>query len=76
MKKTKESKRIDKAVEDAFNTHGKGFQKPMLKFHILDLGKIHDAGVAAAQAGQDIEAAVIAAIAKYRFNDDQNNLLI
>ena len=62
-RQTKEAKRIDNAVDAAFKTHGNNIQ-----FNIMDLGKIHDAGVAAGQAGGDIDAAVIAAIAKYRQN--------
>jgi ABC-type transporter Mla MlaB component len=44
-KQTKEEKRIDKVVEAAFNKFGQGIQ-----FNIMDLGKIHSAGVAAANA--------------------------
>jgi len=55
---------IDDAVAAAFNKHGSNIQ-----FNIMDLGKIHDAGVLAAAGGMDaIDAAVIEAIAKYRQN--------
>ena len=62
-RQTKESKRIDAAVADAFRRLGNNIQ-----FNIMDLGKIHDAGVAAGVAGQDIDAAVAGAIAKYQQN--------
>ena len=61
MRKTKEDKRIDTLVAAAFNQHGKNIQ-----FNIMDLGKIHDAGAAAAKAGQSVDDAVITAIAQYR----------
>jgi hypothetical protein len=59
-RKSKEEKRIEAAAEAAFNKVGRGRQ-----FDVMDLGKIHDAGVAAGVAGQDIEAAVSAACDKY-----------
>ena len=62
-RKTKEEKRIDAAVDTAFNTHASGIQ-----FNIMDLGKIHDAGAKAAPRIEDIDAAVIAAIQLYRVN--------
>ena len=58
---TKEEKRIEKTVADSFRKHGSGFQ-----FNIFDLAKINNAGNAAAKAGQDVDAAIIAAIAQYR----------
>lgn len=62
-RKTKQDKLIDSQVESAFNRHGKNIQ-----FNIMDLGKIHDAGVRAAQAGNDVDEAVILAIEQYRQN--------
>ena len=62
-RQTKEDKRIDAAADAAFYKHGNQIQ-----FNIMDLGKIHNAGVVAGKAGKDIEAAVIEAIAKYRQN--------
>ena len=62
-RQTKEEKRIDAAADAAFYKHGNQIQ-----FNIMDLGKIHDAGVVAGRAGGDIEAAVVAAITKYRAN--------
>lgn len=59
-RKTKEEKRIEDATEAAFNKVGNCRQ-----FNIMDLGKIHDAGMSAGRAGQDIEAAVSAACDKY-----------
>ena len=58
---TKEEKRFEKAVADAFKKHGSGFQ-----FNIFDLAKINYAGNAAAKAGKDVDAAIIAAIEQYR----------
>lgn len=63
MRKTKEQKRIDNLVEASFYRHAQNVQIP-----VLDLSKVHAAGVAAAQAGGDIDAAMIAAIAQYRRN--------
>jgi len=60
-RKSKEEKRMEAAVSAAFNQHGSNIQ-----FSIMDLPKIHAAGMAAGRAGQDIEAAVIEAIGKYR----------
>ncbi len=58
---TKEEKRIEKAVADAFRKHGSGFQ-----FNIFDLAKINKAGNTAAKGGHDIDAAIVAAIEQYR----------
>ncbi len=55
-----EAKRINKLVEAAFNKIGKNRQ-----FNVMDLGKIHDAGVSAAHAGRDVEEAVKAACDQY-----------
>lgn len=60
-RKTKEDKRIEKAVDDAFKKHGNGIQ-----FNMMDLGKISAAGTKAGQEGKDIEAAVKEAIEQYR----------
>ena len=58
---TKEDKRIDKAIDDAFKKHGNNVQIPM-----LDLGKILDAGRKAGKEGKDIESAVKEAIEIFR----------
>jgi hypothetical protein len=60
-RKTKEEKRIEMATEQAFKLHGQNIQ-----FNIMDLGKIHNAGVNAGKAGQSIEDAVKAAIEQYK----------
>ena len=52
-RKTKEEKRIEKEIEVAFNDHGNSRQ-----FNIMDLNKIHAAGLTAGKAGQDIDAAI------------------
>lgn len=62
-RKSKQEKRIDDMVEAAFYKHGSNIQ-----FNIMDLGKIHKAGVDALLAGQDLDAAILAAIASYRQN--------
>lgn len=59
-RQTKEEKRIEKAVEAAFNKFGKNRQ-----FNIMDLGKIHAAGEKAAKDGGDIEEAVRQACDQY-----------
>lgn len=59
-RKTNEDKRIEAAVDAAFYKHGDGRQ-----FSIMDLGKIRKAGIDAAQAGHDIDAAVAVACDKY-----------
>lgn len=58
---TKAEKAVEKTVSAAFKKHGTGFQ-----FNIFDLAKINNAGNAAAKAGHDVEAAIIAAIEQYR----------
>lgn len=63
-RKTKEEKRIEKATEAAFNKVGNRRQ-----FNIMDLGKIHAAGIAAGKTGQDIEAAVSAACDQFEIKD-------
>jgi hypothetical protein len=55
--------KIDREIDVLFNRHGHGVQIPIMK-----LGTITDAGRAAALAGGDVEAAVIAAIALVREN--------
>jgi pyruvate-formate lyase len=60
-RQTKQEKQIDNLVEAAFNQHGHHIQ-----FNVMDLGKIHRAGVDAVKAGQDLDAAMLAAIAQYR----------
>lgn len=60
---TKEQKRVEKQVDDLFKKHSYGIQ-----FNISDLGKISDAGVKAAEQGQNVEEAVKAAIQQYRMN--------
>lgn len=60
-RKTKEAKRMEALVDDAFRRLGNNIQ-----FNIMDLGKIHDAGMFALAGGQDLDTAMQAAIAKYR----------
>jgi hypothetical protein len=60
-RQTKQEKQIDNLVEAAFNRHGHNIQ-----FNIMDLGKIHKAGVEAVKTGQDLDTAMLAAIAQYR----------
>lgn len=60
-RKTKAEKQIDQQVDAAFYKHGDRVGIP-----IMDLSKIIAAGKAAAAAGEDIDAAVKAAVAKYR----------
>ena len=62
-RQTKEEKRIEAAVESAFNRLGNNIQ-----FNIMDLGKIFNDGVAAVRAELDLDAAMLASIAKYRQN--------
>jgi len=57
---TKAEKQVQAAVEAAFKKHGTNRQ-----FNIFDLAKINNAGNAAAKAGQDIDAAVLAACEQY-----------
>ena len=59
-RRTKEEIRIAKATDAAFYKHGTNKQ-----FKIFDLAKITAAGTLAGRAGEDIEAAVIAAIERY-----------
>ena len=63
MKKTKAQKALDAVIDASFKKNGNCIQ-----FNIFDLSKIHRAGEVAAAAGQDIDAAIIAAIAVYRKN--------
>lgn len=60
-RKTRAEKAIEDRVKAAYEIHGNRVQVPM-----LDLGKIHQAGMEAGRAGEDIDAAVKAAIARYR----------
>jgi hypothetical protein len=55
--------KIDKQIEAFYYRHGQN-----IEIRILDISKIYALGRAAAAAGTDIEAAVIAAIAQYRQN--------
>lgn len=57
-------KQLDSEIERIFNQHGQN-----IEFNIMDLGKIHSAGRDAYLAGQPIEPAIVAAIAKYRMNE-------
>jgi putative aminopeptidase FrvX len=66
-RRTKEQKRIDDAVETACNKHAVGRQ-----FDIFSLSKISDAGKAAAVAGADIDAAVLAAAIQYDLSNKQD----
>lgn len=60
MRKTKEAKRIENVTEAAFKKHGCNIQ-----INIMDIGKILKAGELAGLAGEDIESAVVQAIANY-----------
>lgn len=60
-RKTKEDKRIEAAVDAAFTRHSSNVQ-----FDVFNVGKVLDAGRTAGKNGQDIEAAVIAAIQQYK----------
>jgi len=60
-KMSKEDKKIEKAVDDAFKAHGSNIQ-----FDMFDLAKISDAGRKAGKEGKDIVEAVKAAIQQYR----------
>jgi len=60
-RKTKQEKAAEKASDDAFRKLGN-----CISFDVFDLSKIHAAGVDAFLAGQDVEAAVQAAITQYR----------
>jgi hypothetical protein len=57
-------KKLDAEINRLFKQHGNNIQ-----FHIMDLGKIHKAGADAAASGEDIEAAVVAAINKYKLSE-------
>jgi len=57
-------KKLGAEINRLFKQHGNNIQ-----FNIMDLGKIHKAGADAAEAGEDMEAAVVAAIKKYRVSE-------
>lgn len=59
-RKTKEEKRVESAVDEAFKKHGVNKQ-----FDIMDLSKITKAGEDAAKQGKDIEEAVKLACIQY-----------
>ncbi len=61
---TKQEKNVENAVDKYFKIHGNNIQ-----FNIMDLGKIHSAGVNAGLTGGNIEQAVINAIEKYRVKE-------
>ena len=54
-------KKLDAAITAAFNQHGRGIQ-----FNIMDLGKLKRDVQAAYEAGGEIDAAMVTAVAKYR----------
>ena len=62
-KMSKEDKAIEDTVNAAFTKHSSCVQ-----INVMDLGKISDLGRAAGRAGENIETAIVAAIAKYRMN--------
>jgi hypothetical protein len=62
-KKLKSKKAIDREIERIYKVVGDRVQVP-----IMSLSKIFRAGHAAAAAGDDLEAAIKAAVAKYRVN--------
>lgn len=56
-------KQIDKLIEQTYYKYGSGIQ-----IDIMNIQKVFDAGHAAYSAGQSLDDAIIAAIAKYREN--------
>lgn len=54
---------IDREIERIYYRVGQGVQ-----IGVLDIGKVYDAGRAAALAGGNLEAAIVAAVALYRKN--------
>ena len=56
-------KQIDKLIEQTYYKHGSGVQ-----IDIMNINKIFNAGHAAYSAGQSLDDAIVAAIAKYREN--------
>lgn len=60
MRKTKQQKATDKAIEAAFYKFGTNRQ-----FNMMNLSKITEAGQKAADAGQSIDEAVKAACDEY-----------
>lgn len=60
---TKADKVIEDQVNAAFRTHGSCVQ-----INMMDLGNVMNAGRDAGRAGGDIDAAIRAAVAKYRQN--------
>ena len=60
---TKTEKAIEVNIEAAFRVHGH-----RVPINMMDLGKVFDAGRAAARAGTSVNDAVKAAVAQYRQN--------
>lgn len=60
---TKAAKLIETQVEAAFTKYGERVQ-----FDMMDLGKIMNAGRDAIRAGESVDEAMIAAVARYRKN--------
>jgi len=57
------NKQLDKEIERIYSQHGNGVQIGM-----MDIPRIFTAGHQAHEAGESIEGAILAAIAKYRRN--------
>ena len=60
-RKSKEEKRVEQLAHDAFRKFSSG--RPI---NVLDIGKVLKVGEDAARAGQDVDAAVLAAFEKYK----------
>lgn len=54
---------LDREISAAYRANGHGIQ-----INILNIRHVYAAGRAAAAAGESVEAAVVAAIARYREN--------
>ena len=60
MRKSRQTAALDKQIEAIYYRAAAGKQ-----INILDIGKVFKAGHAAAAAGADVEAAIVAAVATY-----------
>lgn len=60
---TKEEKRIDNVINEAFKRHGHGVQVP-----IMSLPRIFDACRIAVSQGQDVDQTMIDQLSLYRVN--------
>lgn len=59
----REAKDLDSKIERIYYRHGDGVQ-----INVMDICKIFKAGKEAFLKGEDMEAAIVAAIATYRLN--------